>query len=121
MPGNRAAILSLFSSASTLICCALPALVVAVAGGATLAGIISNFPQLIWLSEHKTWLFTVGGLLLALASYMEWKNRNAPCPADPAAAKMCQRMRRVGKTALVFSFLMYMTGFFFAFVAPYVF
>ena len=39
---------SLFTSFSTLICCALPALLVSIGAGATLAGIISNFPQLIF-------------------------------------------------------------------------
>jgi len=45
--------LTLFTSASTLICCALPALLVAIGAGSVMAGLVSNVPQLIWLSKHK--------------------------------------------------------------------
>ena len=44
---------SLFASSSTLVCCALPALLVAVGAGAALSSLVSAVPQLVWLSEHK--------------------------------------------------------------------
>lgn len=44
---------TLFGSLSTLICCAIPSLLVSLGLGAVLAGIASNVPALIWISEHK--------------------------------------------------------------------
>ena len=116
---NIPATLSLFTSASTLICCALPAVIVTVAGGAALAGLVSNYPQLIWLSEHKVWLFSIAGIMLLAAGFTQYKNRNAPCPIDANAAKACMRLRLINAVIFWVSVLMYLTGFSFAFIAPY--
>jgi len=40
--------------------------------------------QLFWLSEHKIQLFAFAGLTLAVSGVSAYRNRNAPCPADPA-------------------------------------
>lgn len=116
--GNIAAFLSLFTSAGTLVCCALPALVVAIAGGAVMAGIAANYPQLVFLSEHKTALFIAAAIMLAVAGFIQYKNRNAPCPADPAAAKACTRLRRINTYVFGFSVVLFAIGFVFAFIAP---
>ena len=109
--------LALFGSFSTLFCCALPALFVSIGAGAALIGVVSTFPQLIWLSEHKHGLFIFAGVMLTLSGTMRYLTRNAPCPADPAKAKSCQRLRRISFGIFVFSLLMYLTGFYFAFIA----
>jgi hypothetical protein len=111
--------LALFGSFGTLFCCALPALFVALGAGAALAGLVSAVPQLVWLSEHKIPLFIVSGLMLAASGVARYLTRNAPCPADPAKAKACARMRRISLWVFVFSLCAYATGFFFAFVAKY--
>ena len=51
--GFWASVASLFASSSTLICCALPALLVALGAGAALSSLVSAVPQLVVLSEHK--------------------------------------------------------------------
>jgi hypothetical protein len=110
--------LSLFTSAGTLVCCALPALFITLGMGATFAGLVTNFPQLIWLSAHKEWVFAIAGLMLLLAGYMRWRSRNDPCPIDPVQARACTRLRRVGSILYWVSVAMYLTGGFFAFIAP---
>jgi hypothetical protein len=116
-----ASFLSLFTSSGTLICCALPALLVTIGAGATMAGLVTNFPQIVWLSEHKIALFIVAGVMLIAAGIMQWRARSLPCPADPALATACTRTRRISTGIYWFSVAMYATGFFFAFVAPRVF
>jgi hypothetical protein len=110
--------LSLFTSSGTLICCALPALLVTIGAGATMAGLVTNFPQIVWLSEHKIALFIVAGVMLIAAGIMQWRARSLPCPADPALAAACTRTRRISTGIYWFSVAMYATGFFFAFIAP---
>ncbi len=110
-------IFALFGSFSTLICCALPALLVSLGAGAAVAGLVSTVPQLVWLSEHKVSLFIMAGLLLAASGIVRYLTRNAPCPIDPAQAKSCMRMRRFSAGVFYFSLAMYATGFFFAFIA----
>lgn len=120
MKHTLAPTLSLFASAGTLICCALPALLVSLGMGATLAGLVGTFPALIWLSKYKLWVFGTAALLLAAAGVMMWNARNLPCPADPKQAKACARLRVISWWIYGFSVLAFATGFFFAFIAPYV-
>lgn len=109
--------LSLFTSLSTLVCCALPALFVALGMGAVVAGVVSAAPWLVWLSDHKKGVFAAAGFMLMLSAYMQWKARFAPCPVDPAQAKACKNLRIFSISVLVFSFVVYGIGFFFAFLA----
>src|SRR5262245_33783039 len=56
--------LSLFTSFGTLLCCALPSLLVLLGLGATVASFLSAVPWLVTLSRHKTWVFAVSGVLI---------------------------------------------------------
>ena len=111
-------LLSLFASSSTLICCALPALLVALGAGAALSGLVGAFPQIVWLSEHKVGLFVFAGLMLAASGALQWVNRNAPCPVDPALRNACLRTRKVSLRVYWVSVGIYLLGGFFAFVLP---
>ena len=116
---QKANILSLFTSGSTLICCALPATLVAIGSAATLTALVGNFPQLIWISEHKILVFGLAGAMLALAGYLQWQARNAPCPADAALAEVCAKTRKNALRIYWLSVGIFAVGAFFAFVAPY--
>jgi hypothetical protein len=112
--------LALFASFGTLLCCALPALLVMLGAGAALAGIVASVPQLIWLSEHKIGLFIFAAAMLALSGGLRYQSRNAPCPIDAIKAASCKRLRKTSGIIYIVSLAMYAMGFFFAFVAPYV-
>jgi hypothetical protein len=112
-------VLSLFASSSTLVCCALPALLVALGAGAALSSLVSVFPQVVWLSEHKLELFSGAGLALAASGWLQWRNRTAPCPADPALRDACLSTRRTSWRLYLFSVAVYAVGGWFAFVQPW--
>lgn len=118
MKTGLASWLSLFASTGTLFCCALPSLLVALGMGAAMAGLVSTFPQLIWLSQYKAWVFTISGGMIALSFYLQWRSRNEPCPIDPGLAKVCKKARKWSQAILVFSAILWIVGFFFAFLAP---
>lgn len=109
--------LALFASVSTLLCCALPALLITIGAGAVMAGLAANLPGLVWLTAHKGPLFMVAGLLLAGAVVLKWQGRNAPCPIDPAQARACMRLRKMGTIILSIAIVTYVVGAFFAFLA----
>ncbi len=109
--------LALFASLTTLVCCALPALLITIGAGAVMAGLAADMPGLIWLSQRKEWVFAVAGVMLAVAGVVKWRTRNAPCPADPAQAKACTRLRRWGTILLGLAGVLYLVGGFFAFLA----
>ncbi len=112
------ALLSIFTSSSTLICCALPALLVTLGAGATLAGLVSAVPQLVWLSAHKGLVFGLAGAMLAVAGWLQYRARFAPCPADPRLAAACTRTRRISLGVYLLSLAIYTVGLVFAFLLP---
>ena len=108
--------LTILSSFSTLLCCALPALLVSIGAGAALASVIAAVPQLVWLSVHKIPLFAFAGIMLVVSGISAYRNRHAPCPADPAQAASCIRLRHWSTRIFYFSAVLYAIGFFFAFL-----
>lgn len=113
--------LSLFTSMGTLLCCALPALLVTLGMGAALAGLVGAAPWITAISDHKKMIFIIAAMLITFAWFMIWRARNAPCPADPAKANACARLRIFSKAVMIFSTLIYAIGFFFAFLAADIF
>jgi len=109
---------TLLASSATLLCCVLPAVMVSLGAGAALVGLVSAFPQLVWLSEHKLLLFVTAGVLLAGCGAMLWRARRLPCPIDPVAARSCTRLRRISAWLYGVSLAAYALGTTFAFILP---
>lgn len=109
---------ALLSSLTTLVCCVLPAVLVALGAGAALAGLVSAVPQLIWLSEHKPAVFGGAGVLLAASGAAIWYGRSLPCPVAPAAARACRRLRRVSLALYAIALGSFGLGVTFAFILP---
>src|SRR5438309_9731902 len=93
--------LSLFTSMGTLLCCALPSLLVLFGLGATVASVLSEAPWLVSLSHHKVWVFIVaGGLICSNFVYLyaiapRLQMRSGACdPADPAGCVAASRFSR---------------------------
>jgi len=78
---------ALLASSATLVCCVLPAVLVALGAGAVLAGLVTAVPQLVWLSEHKALVFGGAAALLAVSGIALSYGRNLPCPTDPGVAR----------------------------------
>lgn len=109
---------ALLASSATLVCCVLPAMLVALGAGASLAGLVSAVPQLIWLSEHKPLVFGLAAALLAVSGLALWYERYLPCPSDPQAAQSCRRLRRIGGAIYGLALICFALGAAFAFVLP---
>ena len=110
--------LTLFGSMGTLICCALPALLVSLGLGAIMAGLAGNVPGLIWLSENKLYVFGFAGIMLAMNGLLIWRNRNAPCPIDPQLRNACIKGRVFSRNIYLLSLGLFLIGAFFALIAP---
>ena len=113
--------LSLFASTSTLLCCALPALLITIGAGAVMAGLTAAVPGIMWLSANKGPLFIASGVLLSASALMQWRARNAPCPADPEQAAACNALRVLSRRILIGSLAVYVIGVFFAYLWPAIF
>lgn len=116
--GFWASLVSLFASSSTLVCCALPALLVGLGAGAALSSLVSVFPQIVWLSDHKELLFFVATILTLGSGVLQWRNRSAPCPSDPALRQACLSTRKTSLRFYGVSVAVLLVGAWFAFVQP---
>ena len=112
------AIATLLASTGTLVCCVLPAVMVALGAGAALAGLVTHVPGLVWLSEHKALVFGTAGALLALSGLMLLRARSLPCPPDPETAQACRRLRRTSVIVWALAALSIVVGALFAFALP---
>ena len=110
---------SLFVTSSTLVCCAIPVLLVTLGAGAALSSLVAVFPQVVWLSEHKESVFTIAGLMMGGSGVLQWRNRHAPCPTDLGLRDACLRTRKVSFAVYLVSVAFYFIGGWFAFVQPW--
>ena len=113
------ALVSLFAASGTLVCCAIPALLVALGAGAVLSSVVTAVPQLVWLSEHKAGVFAFAGAMLAISGALQWRNRFAPCPIDLRLRQACLRTRSLSLKVYVLSVAVFAIGGWFAFVQPW--
>jgi hypothetical protein len=109
---------SLFTSLSTLLCCALPSLLVLFGLGASVASTLSFFPWLVILSRHKIFTFAVSGTLIMCSFvntyYIVPRFRRAECTPDNP--KGCAEASRLSRILLWISTVIYAIGFLVAFV-----
>jgi len=110
--------LSLFSSVGTLLCCALPSLLVLAGLGATVASTLSALPWLVALSRHKSWTFAISGTMIAASFvytyYLGPRLRARSC--DPQNPEACEVASRFSKAVLWISAGLFLVGFFVAFL-----
>ena len=109
---------TLLASAGTLVCCVLPAVMVALGAGAALAGLVTHVPGLVWLSQHKALVFAVAGALLSVSGIMLLRARSLPCPTEPAAAFACRRLRTASVAVWSLALVSTTIGALFAFALP---
>jgi hypothetical protein len=117
---RNVSILSLFTSTGTILCCALPALLVTLGAGAALSSLISNFPQIVWISKYKSYVFFAAFVLIAIAGFLQWKARKLSCPSDKLLAKKCMQARTVSLWIYFFSLALLLIGFAFAYILPFI-
>lgn len=119
---RRAALLnyfSLFSSFSTLICCALPSILVLLGLGTTVASLLSAAPWLVSLSRHKIWTFSIAGTLIAASFVMTYViaprlQQSEVCEADDPTT--CGEVSKVSRVILWGSAIIWSGGFFVAYL-----
>ena len=114
-------LLTLFTSFGTLVCCALPTLMVTLGMGTTLASFIGIFPSVTFISDYKEPIFIISGMFITLGFFFQIRSRNVSCPTDQFKADLCNKLRRISWVILIFSLIIYLVGFFFAFLAISVF
>lgn len=106
----------LFSSFGTLLCCAIPSTLVLLGFGATMASFLGNFPQLIWLSENKGYVFGFSFLMLGVSFAGQKYSQSQVCPIDKK--EDCEKTKDWSKPLFWVSLSINVIGSFYAFILP---
>lgn len=110
-------VLALFTSTGTLICCALPALLVSLGMATVVVSAVSTFPWLVPLTQQKAWLFLGAGVLLGLNFYLVYRpNKQVACDAG-AGPSGCEVANGWNRVVLWVSAGIYAVGLFMAYLA----
>ena len=102
--------IALLASTGTLLCCALPILLVALGFGAVVASLTSSLPLLVTLAEYEPWMFSISAILLGTTAWVLWV-RSQHCPNDPELAKKCARARIWNQRVFWVATVVWMIGF----------
>ena len=108
-------VLTLFASTGTLVCCALPIMLVTLGLGSAVVGLTSALPWLVTLSRHTEWVFAISALLLAGGGWMLYR-RGRSCPADPKLGRLCSNLDRWNRGIYWTSVAIWALGFFAAYL-----
>ena len=115
---NKIGLFALLTSSSTLICCALPSLFVAIGAGATLASVVNFFPQLIIISKYKIYISVFTLIILTIAGWIIYKARYIPCPIDKDLRNACLKTRKQSRVLYLFSLIIFISASFFTYILP---
>jgi hypothetical protein len=116
--GTWSAFAALLASSGTIVCCALPAALSALGAGAAMSSLVAAVPQIVVLSEHKDLIFSVTAVMLAIAGWLQWRNRFAPCPLEPRLRDACVRTRRWSRNTFFAALAINLVGAWFAYIQP---
>lgn len=108
--------LSLFGSVGTLLCCALPSLLVLFGLGATVASALSAAPWLVSLSRHKNWTFAIAGFLIAASLFYSRFAARLQAANCEVGDDSCSRAAKFNRIVLWISVAIYGIGFLVAYV-----
>ncbi len=106
----------LFTSSTTLVCCALPILLVTLGLGAVSASLFANLPLLVTLAQYKAWMFTGSVAVLLVTAWLLFRPGRA-CPTDPELAEQCDNAHRWNIRFLGASVVIWVVGFAAAYLA----
>ena len=110
---------SLFSSFSTLICCALPSVLVLLGLGTAVASVLSAAPWLVSLSRHKVWIFSIAGTLILTSffiTYLLTPRLRGSDNCDASDPETCGEVSKLSKIVLWGSAAIWSAGFFVAYL-----
>ena len=111
---SLASFLALFTSTGTLLCCAFPAAIAAVAGGAAVTSLVSTIPWLIPLSANKGWIFIGSGLMILFSASLVIRPKGS-IACSITGGEGCENAGRFTRMMLVISVIIYLVGVLFAY------
>ena len=109
---ERWGILLLFASIPTLLCCALPIVLVSLGMGSVVASVYGEkLPFLQWFGRNEEITFGVTAAVLLVAGWILYRIGRT-CPADPVLAQACKKTDRWNRRFYWLAVAVWCVGFF---------
>lgn len=117
--GTYLSVLALFTSSATLVCCALPILLVMLGLGATLAFISTHFQWLTMLSRYQFLVFLISGLFILMADWFVNKRKPNICTTNLKTKNHCQYLMKLNRIVIKIAVVFWSIGFISAYFLVY--
>lgn len=104
-------LLTLVTTSGTLVCCAIPVLLVALGMGAAVSGLVGSLPFLVTLTHYKIYLFVISAALLGIAGWLMFRPGRT-CPSDPDLSAICEKIQNWSRGIYWGSIVLWGIGFF---------
>ncbi len=105
-------LLALFTSFSTILCCALPIILVFLGFGSAFAALSSNFIFINIIAEKSAYIFLISLILLSISAYFIFF-QNQSCPSDKKLANICLKSKIINKYIWFFAIFIWIISFLF--------
>lgn len=108
---KRWGLLLLFATIPTLLCCALPILLVSLGMGSVVASLYGNqLPFLQWFGRNETATFGITAAILLFAGWVLYRPGRT-CPADPLLAQACEKADKWNRRLYWLAVIVWCIGF----------
>lgn len=105
----------LFTSISTILCCALPIILVTLGMGAVFANLTASFPAITWLATKAIYLFVITTIIVLISGYFIFIKPQT-CPSDKKLADICKKSKKFNKVIWYLSVIIVIISFFFKYI-----
>ena len=108
----------LFATVPTLLCCALPILLVSLGLGSVVASIYGDyFPFLRWFGLNEGITFGIATVILIVSAWVIYRP-GQQCPADPELAAACDNAKKWNRRFFWGAIVIYCVGVYSAYILP---
>jgi mercuric ion transport protein len=107
--------LALFTSISTIFCCALPIILVLLGMGVIFANLTTSFPLINSLAEQSFYLFISSFILLLISGYFVFIKAQI-CPVKQKLATICNKSKKINKIIWWLSSIILLISFIFKYI-----
>ena len=107
--------LALFTSITTIFCCALPIILILLGMGVVFANLTASFPLINWFAGKSFYLFITSFILLLISGYVIFIKVQI-CPANQKLATICKKSKLFNKIIWWLSLVILLISFIFKYI-----
>lgn len=105
----------LILNGGVMLCCVIPAILVSLGLGSTLATFLNHYPIFIKISEYKNYIFIFVFLILIINGFILYTNKNRSCDIN-SLEQECTEVKSVSLILYYLSIVIYLISLFLSYI-----